>query len=289
MPTCVACAAPLTGRWCAQCGEKRIEPEDLSLRGIWQDVVSDVFQYDGRIWRTVRDLVTTPGALTLAWRDGHRSRYVKPFSFFVAVNVLFFLLLPDGFLRWDYGEFHTDGADDFWTRRLDAIQAARGESREVFTARFNMLASSARQSLLLLGVPITAGAVALLQWRKRAGAAVHLIYAVHAWAWYLLWWIVGWTALSTALLWTARRLVQLVPSWQPALQASMQFLLGSEEGLVLSLGSGMVVWGAFAFRRVYGDTRRASWAKAVVYYTVMWLFLPLLRTVVGALAMWQAQ
>jgi hypothetical protein len=289
MPTCVSCHAPLTGRWCAQCGEKRIEPQDLSLKGIWHDVISDVFQYDGRIWRTVRDLVTAPGALTLAWRNGQRGQYVKPFSFFVAVNVLFFLLLPDGFWRWDYGEFHEDGGDNFFTRQLDAAQAARGESREVFKTRFNMLASGARQSLLLLGVPIMAITVGMLQWRKRAGAAVHLIFSVHAWAWYLLWWIIGWTALSTAMLWSVRRIVHVFPSWQPVLQASMQFLLGSEEGLALSIGSGMVVWGAFAFRRVYGDGTAASWTKAVAYYLMMWWFLPLFRSVVGLMAMWQVR
>jgi hypothetical protein len=254
--TCASCSTPVTGRWCGHCGEKTVEPRDLTLRGIWDDVVSDVFQYDGRIWRTVRDLIAHPGALTLAWREGRRGRYVKPFSFFLAVNVFFFFLLPDGFWRWDYDEFYVAGGSDYWTRTLDEIRAARGESEAVFKARFNMLASAARQSLLLLGVPIMALAVGLMQWRRRAGAAVHLIFAVHAWAWYLLWWILGWQAITSGLLW---------------------------------IGAGMAVWVAFAFRRVYGDA--ATWAvvKALGFVAVLFEFQPLLRSVVGLVAMWQVR
>ena len=38
-----------------------------------------------------------------------------------------------------------------------------------------------------------------------------------------------------------------------------------------------------------GDSTAAAWGKATAYYMVMWLFIPLFRTVVGLAAMWQVR
>jgi hypothetical protein len=72
------------------CGERRLEPRDLTLRGLLERIFHAVTNLDGRTLRTSWDLLRRPGVLTAAYLGGKRKPYLAPFQVFLLANVLFF-------------------------------------------------------------------------------------------------------------------------------------------------------------------------------------------------------
>lgn len=63
---CASCQQPLSGRYCSHCGEKSLDPHDLTIRHfITHTVGREIVHVDGKTWRTLRSLLFRPGRLTL--------------------------------------------------------------------------------------------------------------------------------------------------------------------------------------------------------------------------------
>src|SRR5262245_33242357 len=90
--TCPSCHQPAAQPFCGNCGERRLDPHDLTLAGLAHQGVEAVTHADGRIFGTFRALMTRPGALTVAYLNGERRRYLGPIQVFLIANVLFYLL-----------------------------------------------------------------------------------------------------------------------------------------------------------------------------------------------------
>ena len=70
---CRNCSAPLDGPFCARCGQKAA-PLNPTLRGLAREAALELLDVDGRIFRTVRLLLTRPGFLTREHLAGRRAR-----------------------------------------------------------------------------------------------------------------------------------------------------------------------------------------------------------------------
>ena len=97
---CANCHYPLAGRkrYCAHCGQRRIDKR-VSLRGLLGDFFSTLFNFDGKIWRTLGALFV-PGKLTEAYFAGQRARYLTPIRLFlslatVSLALLIFIVPPE--------------------------------------------------------------------------------------------------------------------------------------------------------------------------------------------------
>ena len=73
-----------------ECGERPLSERELTLRGIFNQVVQAFIKIDGRLIRSFRYLVCRPGFLTVAYLKGQRKPYVGPISLFMIANGLFF-------------------------------------------------------------------------------------------------------------------------------------------------------------------------------------------------------
>ncbi len=89
---CLDCGARLKGPFCSQCGQK-VTSQDPTVKQLFTDALADVFSWDSRVWRTIRQLLTKPGALTLDYWAGRRTRYVPPLRLYLFVSFLGFLIL----------------------------------------------------------------------------------------------------------------------------------------------------------------------------------------------------
>lgn len=97
---CANCGTPLLGEHCYACGQpvKGLVRHFSSLVG---DVLDSVFEWDGRLPRTLWPLLAKPGYLTTEYLVGHRIRYVSPFRLFFFLAVLTFFI---GKLTVSFGE-----------------------------------------------------------------------------------------------------------------------------------------------------------------------------------------
>lgn len=76
--------------YCTNCGQKTtIRP--LSFWQIVRDFFANLFNFEAKIWRTLRD-IWIPGKLTKAYVAGKRQRYYNPLRIFVIVLFAYFAL-----------------------------------------------------------------------------------------------------------------------------------------------------------------------------------------------------
>jgi hypothetical protein len=88
---CANCATPLQGPWCHACGQSA-EDFHRSIFRLAAEVIEGLFHFDGRLWRTLPDLMLRPGRLTRAYLEGHRAPQIPPLRLFLVVLLAIFLV-----------------------------------------------------------------------------------------------------------------------------------------------------------------------------------------------------
>ncbi|SEL54541.1 Protein of unknown function [Pseudoxanthomonas sp. GM95] len=95
---CDNCATPLSGEFCPHCGQHAHNPLRSFSHAV-EDVFESFWHLDGRIVRTLRDLLF-PGLLAARFLKGHRAPYVPPLRLFVVLSVLTFFVAQFA-LHWE--------------------------------------------------------------------------------------------------------------------------------------------------------------------------------------------
>ena len=179
MPQCPNCSAVLTGQYCASCGQRAIDPRDLSSRRFVSELTDEVGSLGSRL-KTVRTLrgLLTPGLLTVEFLAGRRQPYLSPIKVYFVCAAIFFLTAPlAGFTLPSLIADDQSGE----LRRLVAGQiSARGLDPAVFSQRFDLRLPSVYT--LALGSGVIAVAVLLQLFRRRVPFGAHLVFALHYFA-----------------------------------------------------------------------------------------------------------
>lgn len=88
--SCANCGAPLTGSFCAACGQKA--HVHRSLVHVGEEILHGVTHFDGKAWTTLPMLLFRPGKLTRDYIEGKRARYIAPVPLFLLVVFLMFFV-----------------------------------------------------------------------------------------------------------------------------------------------------------------------------------------------------
>jgi hypothetical protein len=86
---CPNCGATRTGHFCANCGQKAA-PVAPTLGQLVRELVHEISNVDGKIFRTLRLLLTRPGFLTRETFAGRRASYILPLRLYLVASVLSF-------------------------------------------------------------------------------------------------------------------------------------------------------------------------------------------------------
>lgn len=87
---CANCGDPLTGRFCAKCGQDA--HVQLTVRHFFEEVVEGLLHLESTFWRTFRPLLFRPGLMTEQYLAGRRKHYAPPFRTYLVISVIYFLL-----------------------------------------------------------------------------------------------------------------------------------------------------------------------------------------------------
>lgn len=87
---CANCASVLQGPYCHVCGQRAHNPLRHFGHAV-EDVFESFWHLDGRIFRTLRDLLV-PGRVAANYLAGHRVRYIAPLRLFVVLTLLAFFV-----------------------------------------------------------------------------------------------------------------------------------------------------------------------------------------------------
>lgn len=211
---CANCAQPLAGRYCARCGERVVGPADHTVRRFLEHLLEAFTHADGKVFLTLRSLLSRPGRLTADYLRGKRKPYIAPLQIFLICNLVFFLLHPligsntlttdlntQLHYTWPHGL-----AESLVTPRL----ALRGVSVEAYAARFDPAAITLAKSLVILLVPFFSLAVMALHGRQHRHYSAHLVFSLHFGAFWLL--LISATLALTNLIVRLLRTVDVFPT-----------------------------------------------------------------------------
>jgi hypothetical protein len=280
--SCANCGRGPVIAYCAACGQRRITAHDLTFAEFMRDTVHEFTSLDGRLWATLRALLMHPGLLAREYFAGRGSRYMKPLSLFVLLNLVFFIIQPHtGLLTYSFNNY-TNYDGDVAARLQDAANAvridravsrearrvARGlpaqaavvESPDVFRAHFDDALQDLKKSMLLVSIPVFALAMLLLYATNGRRYAEHLVFSVHVYAFFLFFAGVVVTPLFMVIFSALRALGVSLGTLE---------ILSTEAMLVAVL---FVVIGGYIFlglRRMYGDSRFMAALRAGALFIVM--------------------
>src|ERR1044071_7266762 len=89
---CENCGAPLTGEFCAKCGQHAIDYR-RSLFRVLIDAADSFFNWDTKFLKSIGLLLIRPWKLTNDFNAGRRARYVHPLRLYLLASIAFFLML----------------------------------------------------------------------------------------------------------------------------------------------------------------------------------------------------
>jgi hypothetical protein len=89
---CENCSAPLTGRYCAQCGQPGIDYH-RSFGALIADAADAFLNVDERFLKTFGLVLFKPWRLTNEFLAGRRQRYVHPLRLYLIASVAFFFVI----------------------------------------------------------------------------------------------------------------------------------------------------------------------------------------------------
>lgn len=194
---CITCGRVASEHFCAHCGEKRRDDHDFSLRHVLAEAAEAFFHVDSKIFLTLKTLMTTPGKLTVEFFHGRRKPYMSPLQTFFVCNLIFFVLQPLTGLEILAPSLRTyENNDRFKSiairmvdQRLahDHLSRTNDQQFNDFSVRFYRNAHLQAKSMIFVLAPLLAVIMAVLNLRKRRYFSEHLIFALHAYAWWLLW------------------------------------------------------------------------------------------------------
>jgi len=88
---CYNCATPLSGAYCAACGQKAL-PLNPGLHDFLHDFTDEMLHVDGKIFQSTRKLLTAPGFLTREQFEGRRARWISPIRLYLIFSLAYFAM-----------------------------------------------------------------------------------------------------------------------------------------------------------------------------------------------------
>ncbi len=185
---CPSCRAPRRGPYCADCGERFLQPHDLEIRNfIVHELPHDLWHVDGKLIRTLRALLVAPGLLSTEYLTGRRVGYIAPFRLYLAVFLLHLAIIAaaphtPGTLLDQAAAMDPTGLALRLAHARPNIQWSDPALQLRFAARRGWI-SEIGTALVFLGI---AGVLKLLFYRQHRRYLEHAVFALGVITWYLL-------------------------------------------------------------------------------------------------------
>ena len=163
---------------------------DLTLRGLVDQFFQALSSIDSRLLRSLRGLVTRPGALTLAFTRGERRNYVGPIQLFFIANALFFATQSLTHMNvWSSSlDSHLHHQD--WSVIAQSLVAKRLEAKqttlEAYAPVFDHAVVLNAKALVVLMVLPFALLLPMVCYRAHRPFAGHVAFSLHLYAFLLL-------------------------------------------------------------------------------------------------------
>ena len=188
--TCPNCGIALTTPFCPGCGERPIGAIDLSLKGIAAQLMKTIAGVDGRLLRSLRELLLHPGSLTLAYGEGRRKPFIGPFQLFLLANVVFFAVQSLTHTRVFSSSLDSHLHHQDWSALAQELVGHRLAAANTTLDRFAPLFDRAvvlhaKSLVIAMAVPFALLLPIVFLGRRRP-FSIHVVFSLHLYAFLLL-------------------------------------------------------------------------------------------------------
>jgi hypothetical protein len=174
--SCPNCGAGLTGKYCAACGQKRIDRRDLSVRRFFGHVLTELTHLQSnKLLGTFSALLFKPGLLTSEYLAGKKGFHIGPIRLYLTFSALYFLF------AWGVLSDVRGGSIQRTSRNPAVVRMARQRNVEplIFAERIHKKTERIAGVLRFASVLVSGGFLALLFFRLRKYYVEHLIFSLH--------------------------------------------------------------------------------------------------------------
>ena len=173
---CLNCGADLTGKYCAACGQKKVDRRDLSIRRFFGYVLNELTDLQSnKILRTFGALLFRPGLLTAEYLAGRKGFHIGPVRLYLTFSAIYFLF------AWGTLSDARGGGALRMSRSPAIIQMAQQKRVDalVFAERIQDRAERIAAVLRFLSVLVSGVFLSLLYFSTRRYYVEHLIFSFH--------------------------------------------------------------------------------------------------------------
>jgi hypothetical protein len=177
---CTNCDASGAEVFCPRCGEQQPSHHDYSTGHLVGHAFHELVHLDSKLFTTLRLLITQPGALTVEYFAGRKSRYIAPLRLFLVLFAIFFVAYTS-YKPLAIFSIETAGKRDEKAvgQLLDMVAKRKHLTREQVAERIDEKWQHAI-SLLQLGNIIAVGLVlAMVNIGSERHLAEHFVFAAH--------------------------------------------------------------------------------------------------------------
>ena len=185
--SCQSCGSEQPERYCPFCGEERVTPELRSSKYLFKTLFTELTDLDGKVWRTLKNLIIHPGQIDYDYSIGRRKIYIKPVTLFLIINVFFvmFSTLSDFYVNF-YSQVNLQNYSQWTTPHLLEYVSSTGLELNQFGERYDQLVKVLARSLIILQVPFFAFFVAIICYRKNYFSGDYMTFSLTYHSWFLI-------------------------------------------------------------------------------------------------------
>src|SRR5688572_30364311 len=176
LEACPNCATLLIGVHCHACGQKKINPNEFSLKRFIARVVNDLTDLEStKVFKTLVAMFTKPGLLPLEYLAGRRGNYIGPVKLYLTFSALYFLF------AWTVLSDVRGGSAQRMARHPTTVSMARqrGLDPAVVADQIQQKAEKYASALRVCSVLVSGTFLAALYFRMRKYYVEHLVFSLY--------------------------------------------------------------------------------------------------------------
>ena len=173
---CPNCRTSLLGSHCHECGQKRIDPNEYSLKRFAGRAINDFTDLESsKVFRTLSAMILRPGLLTAEYLAGRRGQYLGPLKLYLTFSALYFLF------AWTVLSEVRGGSAQRIARHPATVSMAkqRGLEPNAFADKIQEKAEKYASGLRIFSVLISGTFLAALYFRMRKYYVEHLMFSLY--------------------------------------------------------------------------------------------------------------
>ena len=174
--TCANCTAILIGAHCHECGQKKINPNELSIKRFVARTIGDITDIESsKIVKTLIAIIARPGVLAMEYLAGRRGNYIGPIKLYLTFSALYFLF------AWGALAEIRGRATDRTARMPLVVNIARkrGVDPSVLADKVHQKAEKYASAFRFFSVLISGTFLAAFYFRMKKYYVEHLVFSLY--------------------------------------------------------------------------------------------------------------